>query len=313
MTSPSSSAQGAREALAVRPQHLRKDAGLTGRELSARCGWHPAKTTRIQKGEAPPSDADIRTWCTACGADDQADDQADDLIATAPRGRLDVPGVAPPARQRDAARTGGLLRAVRADPDLPGLPVQRAAGIFPDTRLRDRADGTDQRLPTPNDVSEAVAARVARSRFLYEGGHRFVVLMEESVLRYRTADPEAMAGQLHHLLAVMPLASVSRGIIPFTARRTVWPLEAFYLHDDVQAVVETLTAEINVRQPRELADYAKAFTSLASMAVYGDAARALIRAAVDTTAPRTRRSSPPCSRGPPRTSRAATTSRSPCN
>ncbi|SCF73903.1 hypothetical protein GA0115254_11494 [Streptomyces sp. Ncost-T10-10d] len=37
------------------------------------------KITRIQKGEAPPSDTDIRTWCTACGADDQADE----LIATA--------------------------------------------------------------------------------------------------------------------------------------------------------------------------------------------------------------------------------------
>lgn len=32
-------------------------------------------------------------------------------------------------------------------------------------------------------------------------------------------------------------------------------------------------------QPHELADYAKAFTGLAEMAVYGDAARALIRAA----------------------------------
>ncbi len=35
-----------------------------------------------------------------------------------------------------------------------------------------------------------------------------------------------MRGQLRHLLAVMPLASVSLGIIPFTAQRTVWPLEA---------------------------------------------------------------------------------------
>lgn len=78
-TSPSSSAQAAREALAVRLQHLRKDAGLTGKELSARCGWHPSKSTRIQKGNAPPSDTDIRMWCAACGADDQADD----LIATA--------------------------------------------------------------------------------------------------------------------------------------------------------------------------------------------------------------------------------------
>ncbi|WP_416531078.1 Scr1 family TA system antitoxin-like transcriptional regulator [Streptomyces coelicoflavus] len=60
-----------------------------------------------------------------------------------------------------------------------------------------------------------------------------------------------MRGQLRHLLAVMPLASISLGIIPFTAQRTVWPLEAFYVHDDTMAVVETLTAEIKVTQPRE--------------------------------------------------------------
>ncbi|WP_435243670.1 Scr1 family TA system antitoxin-like transcriptional regulator [Streptomyces cucumeris] len=78
-SSPSSSAQAAREALAVRLTHLRKDAGLSGKELSARCGWHPAKTTRIQKGAAAPADADIRAWCAACGADDQTGD----LIATA--------------------------------------------------------------------------------------------------------------------------------------------------------------------------------------------------------------------------------------
>jgi hypothetical protein len=135
---------------------------------------------------------------------------------------------------------------------------------------------------TPNDVAEAVAARVARSRFLYEGGHRYVVVMEESVLRFRTAAPDAMRGQLRHLLAVMPLASLSLGIIPFTAQRTVWPLEAFYVHDDTLAVVEMLTAEIKVRQPREIADYAKAFAGLAAMAVYGDAARALIAAAIDS-------------------------------
>lgn len=58
----------------MRLQHLCKDAGPTGRELSARCGWHPAETTRIPKGAALPSDTDIRAWCTACGADDQDDD-----------------------------------------------------------------------------------------------------------------------------------------------------------------------------------------------------------------------------------------------
>ncbi|MFI0756760.1 helix-turn-helix domain-containing protein [Streptomyces anulatus] len=276
--SPSSSAQAAREALAVRLQHLRKNAGLTGKALSARCGWHPAKTTRIQKGAAAPSDSDIRTWCSACGADDQADD----LIATARAvdsmymewRRLHQGGMR--QVQEDWYALHEQTRHCRVylsnvPPGFLQTPAFATALMNQITRFQG----------TPNDVAEAVAARVARSRFLYEGGHRYVVLLEESVLRYQTADPEAMRGQLRHLLAVMPLASVSLGIIPFTAQRTVWPLEAFYVHDDTMAVVETLTAEIKVTQPRELADYARAFAGLAEMAVYGDAARDLIRAAID--------------------------------
>ncbi|MER5973316.1 helix-turn-helix transcriptional regulator [Streptomyces sp. NPDC002055] len=275
--SPSSSAQGAREALAVRLQHLRRDAGLTGKELSARCGWHPAKTTRIQKGDTSPSDADIRTWCAACGAEDQAED----LIATARAvesmymewRRLHQGGMR--KVQEDFYTLYERTRVCRVY--VSNVPP----GFFqtPDFATDLMRMITDFQ-GTPDDVAEAVAARVARSRFLYEGDHRFVVLMEESVLRYRTADPQAMAGQLRHLLAVMPLASVSLGIIPFTAQRTVWPLEAFYLHDDVQVVVESLTAEINVTQPREIADYTRAFSRLAAMAVYGDRARTLIRAAL---------------------------------
>jgi transcriptional regulator with XRE-family HTH domain len=277
-TSPSSSAQSAREALAVRLTHLRKDAGLTGKELSARCGWHPAKTTRIQKGAAAPSDADIRTWCAAC----DADDQADDLIATAR-------AVDSMYKEWRRLHQGGMRQ---VQEDWYALHEQtRHCRVYlsnvPPGFLQTPAFATALMNQitafqgTPNDVAEAVAARVARSRFLYEGGHRYVVLLEESVLRYQTADPEAMRGQLRHLLAVMPLASLSLGIIPFTAQRTVWPLEAFYVHDDTMAVVETLTAEIKVTQPRELADYMKAFAGLAEMAVYGDAARALIRAAID--------------------------------
>ncbi|MFE4177443.1 helix-turn-helix domain-containing protein [Streptomyces sp. NPDC056909] len=277
--SPSSSAQAAREALAVRLQHLRKDAGLSGKELSARCGWHPAKTTRIQKGDAPPSDTDIRAWCSACGADDQADD----LIATARAvdsmylewRRLHKDGMR--KVQEGWYALHGQTRVCRVY--VSNVPP----GFFQTPGFATALMGQITRFQgTPNDVTEAVAARVARSRFLYEGGHRYVVLMEESVLRYRTAEPDTMRGQLRHLLTVMPLASVSLGIIPFTAQRTVWPLEAFYLHDDTMAVVETLTAEIKVKQPRELADYAKAFTRLAETAVYGDAARDLIQAAIDT-------------------------------
>lgn len=72
--SPLSTAQAAREALASRLDRLRRDAGLTGHGLAVRCGWHKSKASRIARARTAPSDADIRTWCEACGAGDQAAD-----------------------------------------------------------------------------------------------------------------------------------------------------------------------------------------------------------------------------------------------
>ncbi|MFI2035042.1 helix-turn-helix domain-containing protein [Streptomyces bottropensis] len=276
--SPSSSAQAAREALAKRLQHLRQDAGLTGKELSARCGWHPAKTTRIQKGDAAPSDADIRAWCAACGAGDQTAD----LIATARAvdsmyvewRRIHKNGMRKVQEDFYTLHEQATVCRVYCSNAVPGF-FQTAD--FATALMQSITDFQE----TPNDVTEAVAARLARSRFLYEGGHRFVVLLEEWVLRSRIGDRKTMTNQLRHLLDVLPLPSVSLGVIPFTAQRAIWPLEAFYVFDDAHAVVETLTAEINIRQPREIADYRKAFAQLAKMAVYGDHARTLINSAIN--------------------------------
>ncbi|MBP5906157.1 helix-turn-helix domain-containing protein [Streptomyces sp. LBUM 1478] len=258
-------------------QHLRQDAGLTGKELSARCGWHPAKTTRIQKAEAAPSDADIRAWCSACGAEGQTED----LIATARAvdsmyvewRRIHKNGMRKVQEDFYTLHEQAAVCRVYCSNAVPGF--FQTAG-FATALMQSITDFQG----TPNDVADAVAARLARSRFLYEGGHRFVVLLEEWVLRSRIGDRATMVGQLRHLLDVLPLPSVSLGVIPFTASRVMWPLEAFYIFDDAHTVVETLTAEINIRQPREIADYRRAFAELVKMAVYGDRARALINSAI---------------------------------
>ncbi|WP_099908907.1 DUF5753 domain-containing protein [Streptomyces sp. TLI_171] len=276
--SPSSSVQAARAALAARLRDLLLDAGLDGKELSARCGWHPAKTSRILSCKSAPSENDLRAWCTACGAADQARD----LIAS-------LRAVTLMYREWRQAHRAGLRQAQEESLTRhQDTSVCRAyvSNVFPGflqtaayARALLRAITAFQ--GTPDDVEAAVAARLERGRLLHEGRHRYVVLIEEAVLRYRIGNSAAMAGQLGHLLAVMPLPTVSIGIIPFTAQRTVWPLEAFYLFDTVQASVETLTAEVTVTQPRELADYHKAFAELAEMAVHGAAARALVTAAID--------------------------------
>ncbi|MFI1355313.1 DUF5753 domain-containing protein [Streptomyces sp. NPDC020898] len=135
---------------------------------------------------------------------------------------------------------------------------------------------------TPDDVADAVQARLNRSRVVHEGDHRFGLLLEETVLYYRVCDDVAMSGQLRYLLEIMSRPNVSLGIIPFTARRTMWPLEAFYAFDDRQVAVETLTAEVNITAPGEIHTYLKAFAKLSPIAVHGADARACIARALES-------------------------------
>ncbi|PVE07135.1 helix-turn-helix domain-containing protein [Streptomyces scopuliridis] len=275
--SPSSSVQTAREVIAAQLRDLRIEADLTGHELALRCGWSPAKSSRIEHARTPPSNADIRAWCAACGAVDQAAD----LVAANRRAdqmyvhwkKLHRHGMR--RAQEEVVPLYERTRQFRVycSNVIPGMVQTEAYAVALLSTIAAFQD-------TPDDSSEAAASRVERSHVVHEGNHRFALLIEEAVLRYRIGNADMMAGQLGYLLAVMTLPNVSLGIIPFTAQRRVWPLEAFYLFDDQQASVELLTAAVNVSAPSEIAVYAKAFSQLAEIAVYGADARVLITEAI---------------------------------
>ena len=94
-----------------------------------------------------------------------------------------------------------------------------------------------------------------------------------------------MLGQLDHLLSLESLPPVSLGIIPQNANRSVlWPAENFWIFDERQVNVELVSAYLTITQPGEIAQYAETFAQMAELAVYGDAARALITAAIDELA-----------------------------
>ncbi|PKV86387.1 helix-turn-helix transcriptional regulator [Streptomyces sp. TLI_146] len=276
-SSPLSSAEAARAAVAARLHGIMQDAGLTGHELAALCGWHKSKSSRIARGKTPPSDADIRAWCTAC----DAADQIKDLIAAARNAQsmyMTWRQLHRDGMRRVHEQTKPLYQRTRhfriySSSVVPGIlqTAEYATGL-----LRSITDFQG----TPDDVADAVQARLDRSRVIQEGAHRFALLLEETVLYHCVSDDAAMAGQLGHLLSVMAQSNVSLGVIPFGARRAIWPLEAFYAFDDAQVAVETLTAEINVSAPDEIRTYLKAFAGLSRIAVYGVDARARIARAI---------------------------------
>jgi hypothetical protein len=258
---------------------IRLDADLTARALSAAAGWHEAKTSRIESAKQAPSDSDIRVWCQVC----QIPDQAADLIAASRAAdsmyqewrRLNRTGL-----RRLQVTRGTLYERTRQfkiymSTVVPGF--LQTPGYA--TALLSAITGFQG---TPNDVEEAVRARMNRNRILNSEGHSFTMLLEESVLRYRVGGNEVMVAQLGHLLSCTMLPNVRIGVIPFIAEeRPMWTLEAFTVFDDARVHVELLAAQVTVTVPGEVIVYLRAFDRLASLAVYGAEARALITDAIN--------------------------------
>lgn len=92
---------------------------------------------------------------------------------------------------------------------------------------------------------------------------------------------DVMVGQLGHLITVGALPSVSVGVIPASPDRTRMPVEGFWVSDQAQVNEELVSGYLTITQPPELAQYADTLTELATYAVYGVEARALIVRAID--------------------------------
>ncbi|MFD9861957.1 helix-turn-helix domain-containing protein [Streptomyces alboflavus] len=278
--SPSASAQAAREAVAGRLRDLRKEAGLTIVELARRCRWHYSKTSRIENALTGPTAKDIRRWCEATSNEDQAQGLIVQSLNAESMYREWRHQVRNGLKQlQDSVvhfyRETELFR-VYSSTLVPGLLQTEgyAAAVL-------RTAARFRELPV-DDSAEAARARVERSRVIHEQGHRFVILVEESVLHCQMADAEAMAAQLGYLLTASALPAVSLGIIPTSTReRALWPEETFSVYDDRLVSVELVSAEVNVTQPSEIVLYVKAFEQLRRMAVYGAEARTLVLKAME--------------------------------
>jgi transcriptional regulator with XRE-family HTH domain len=215
----SSSVLHARQQIAERLREVRLDAGLTLRAVAEAAGWHESKSSRIEAAQTRPSDADIRTWCRAC----RAEDQAADLIAASHAAdstwtqwrRLEQPGL-----RRAQESVIPLWEATRSfriySPCLVPSPLQSKPYI------RALLTAVRDRRPNPvDDIEDAVGVRVARERVIHQPGHDFTVIVEENVLRHRIGGNGALREQLEHLRATMAVPSLRLGIIPFTADRSL--------------------------------------------------------------------------------------------
>jgi transcriptional regulator with XRE-family HTH domain len=273
-TTPSSSVAAARELIASRLREIMRDAGKTSRAIAFAAGWDESKCSRLLHGRTPPSDDDIRAWCTICGAPEEIPN----LIAAsrnAESAYVEFRRVQRSQKRMQVLRTAlyeqtSLYRIYSSN--VVPWPLQTARYI---RAVMENFNRFHQAGNT--DISEGVEERLSRQRrYLQTGTRRCELIIEESVMYDRTFSDEVMREQLTQLLTGSRWPGTSLGIITRGSNRAHYAAETFSLYGDTTVVIETVSAIITVTQPREIALYVRFFSEVACAAVYGRAARELI-------------------------------------
>src|SRR6266566_858899 len=272
----------ARNALGKRLRELRQQAGLSGRQLAESLSWPPSKVSKLENGRQTPSDDDIRALARATSSVAETDALLASLhtleVQHAEWQRILRTGLRP--RQQELIEWDQRTRLFRAFEAtvIPGLlqTAEYARARF--------AEGI-RRLKLPNDINEAVAARIQRQEILYRPDKRFHFLLTEAALRFRLCPPDVMLGQFDRLVSFSQLPNVRLGIIGFEKQYATAPWHGFWLYDNERVLVETFSAALDLRQPQEIELYGNAFEQLAAVASYGRSARGIIGRVIDDLAP----------------------------
>lgn len=265
--------QREREALGQWLSQLRRDASLNGKELAGRLGWQASKVSRIELGKQTASKDDVIAWARAVGQPEVANELTARVTA------LEAHYVS--HRRMLAQGHAGLQKAWAVQEEsttcLRGVETALVPGLLQTADYARHVFAAMAALKKlPDDIDIAVAARIERQRVLYDPRKRFHFVVTTGALRARTCSAEVMRGQLDRLMVATTMERVRLGIIPDHAQLLVPPMHGFWIFDDRLVQVEVLAADLNLTDESEVRLHADAFDRLASSAVYGDAARAVL-------------------------------------
>lgn len=97
------------------------------------------------------------------------------------------------------------------------------------------------------DIERVLRGRMERQAILDDDSRRFVFLMTEQAVRWRSADDDVMAEQLMHLAEVAKKPAVEIAIIPLSAKVFAGPLNIFVIYaltgDDAVAFLRWVAAD----------------------------------------------------------------------
>jgi transcriptional regulator with XRE-family HTH domain len=259
----------ARQEYGGRLRRLREEAGLNGKQLAERLGWSPAKLSKIETGKQAATADDILALTAAVEA---APEVIEELIADLRNVRFEYAAWTRQLRSGFAARQHASVVLERSTTHIRAVQPTVIPGLLqtPDY-ARHLVAGEMALRDMTTDAEEALRVRVRRQEVLYEPDKRLQFLVTEAALRHRPCPSTTMRGQLDRLIVLAGLDSVELAVIPFTTRLPFAPAHGFWIFDTQLVLVETVSAELSLRDPDDVALYMRYFELLWEVAEHGDA------------------------------------------
>jgi transcriptional regulator with XRE-family HTH domain len=269
--------EGARRQLGSKLLELRRRAGLSGADLARRLNTNQPRISRIETGRSVPNVDDVRAWAEATRATPEEVAELADLVRRLATGAtswriLHRLGLTEHQREIGELERAATVISTFQPTMVPGL-LQIA-----DYARRVMAQGNPS---SQADLAGAIAQRIERQDVLYDQSKRFEFIITEGALRWRPGPPELMVAQLDRLISVASLPNVSLGILLLDQEAPdayLHPFVIFELDDDALVTVETLSAELQVNEPEEIAVYRRTLERYRSAALWGDRAVHAIQA-----------------------------------
>lgn len=275
----------AREALGEALRAARREAGITGVALAAQLNkpgqpWLQSKVSKIEAGRQMPSEAEVRAWAAAVGADPER------LLAIQERASWEYAVYRDAFSEDDGA--AALQRAYAAAEDAATLLFDyhptTISGLCQTAdyaaALLQLIGGPTEHGASEDDVARMVAARMRRGAILYEPGREITVLVYEAALHQRIGGPEVMRAQLEHLAGLATRAKATIGVIPLHEFPVL--VGHGWMQRDRVVTVETTAGDLEIADPVEVAQYQRWAEALTAVALTGaDAADRCLELARD--------------------------------
>lgn len=273
-----------RHTFGERLRGMRSRTGVSGRDLAEMLATSQSKVSKIETGRQTPTDEDVTAWCEAL---DVPEAVIAELLTELAELRVEQVDWRRQLRAGHQSRQQQISHLERAAARIRAVEIIAVPGLLQTADYAHRMFAAQaELLDSGRDLDDAVRARMARQQVLYEPGRSIEILVAEAGLRHPICPPGEMVAQVDRLVSVLGLPGVRFGVLPLGRRLPFAVMHGFNLLDDI-ALVDTLSSELRITDPEQVALHHRVVDRLWSVAAEADEAReVLARIAEDLAAGR---------------------------